>query len=415
MKVLLITSSLPLDPAGSSAGLFIRQRLFIDALKMISEQVEVLYFAHHDAGFRSIEGSVEEMQRVVQVQWGQIFKLQICRRQAPLPRTRLLGYLKAAASIFWQRSYASTSGEPQLAALNCALSSSPDLVFVHRLVSFMPLLRATGQLPPLLFDLDDIEHNSLWRRLLRGPRQLQNLATLSCIPAIMLAERAAIRLSTTSFVCSDLDVTKLKRRFGVRNVQVVPNSIRIPAMVSRCQFPRLLMLGNYGYAPNSQGIEFFVERILPILQKAIPSVELWVAGPNERALSFALNPPSGVRVLGFVDNLDELYSQVAAVICPIFSGGGTRVKVIEAASYGMPIISTRIGAEGIELENGSEILIGDKPAAFANACARVLTDPGLASRIGSAARRVAMERYDRIVTIERLAAEFRKVAEMETY
>jgi glycosyltransferase involved in cell wall biosynthesis len=104
-----------------------------------------------------------------------------------------------------------------------------------------------------------------------------------------------------------------------------------------------------------------------------------------------------------------MYAQASAVVCPIYSGGGTRVKIIEAAAYGMPIVSTTIGAEGIDLKSGIEILIADDVHAFSMACARVLGARHLASRIGAAAKRKAIALYDRDVVVTQLANEFGKM------
>jgi glycosyltransferase involved in cell wall biosynthesis len=89
----------------------------------------------------------------------------------------------------------------------------------------------------------------------------------------------------------------------------------------------------------------------------------------------------------FVDDLNTLYGKTQIVCCPIRTGGGTRIKIIEAASYGKPVVSTRVGAEGLEFEDGTEILLRDEPHQFA--------DEALRSRIGQAARAKATKLYDR--------------------
>jgi glycosyltransferase involved in cell wall biosynthesis len=85
------------------------------------------------------------------------------------------------------------------------------------------------------------------------------------------------------------------------------------------------------------------------------------------------------------------------VVCaPILSGGGTRVKIIEAAAYGKPIVSTRMGAEGIEMQDGVEIFLRDDPKSFAEACIRLLNDHTLSKRMGVAARSTAIQKYNQI-------------------
>ncbi|MBC8007710.1 MAG: glycosyltransferase family 4 protein [Prolixibacteraceae bacterium] len=411
MKALLITGWLPVDGLGPSTGLLVRQRLFVDALAKCCEQVTIMYMAHHDPDYAPLEDSALDMQATIARDFGDTFKLHVCRRRAPLKMNSPAAYMRAAASIYCQPGYASVSGSVQVEAIATALQAKPDLIFAHRLQSMLPLMRLRHGLPPLFFDLDDIEHIALQRYCLRRPTQWKLLSRLTEIPALVKAERAAIKLATTTFVCSTLDVRKLQARFGADTVQAVPNCIRIPPDTVRSDKPRLLMLGNFAYPPNRHGLEYFVETILPMVRREVPNVELLVAGTSQHKLGFAARPPAGVHLLGFVPSLDDAYSQASVAICPIYTGGGTRIKIVEAAAYGMPIVSTRIGAEGIDLQEGAEILIADTAADFASACARVLKDHALAARLGAAARQAAVAKYDRSMMLDTLAAEFRKGVE----
>jgi glycosyltransferase involved in cell wall biosynthesis len=126
-------------------------------------------------------------------------------------------------------------------------------------------------------------------------------------------------------------------------------------------------------------------------------------GP-EQIPSFRRRPP-GVKFLGFVDRLDSIYASTRVVCSPIRSGGGTRVKLVEAASYGRPIISSSIGAEGLPLMNEVSILIRDSPEDFAESCLQLLQDDGLARRLGTAARDVAKAHFDRRAIVAKIEQE----------
>src|SRR4030095_7177078 len=91
--------------------------------------------------------------------------------------------------------------------------------------------------------------------------------------------------------------------------------------------------------------------------------------------------------------------------CPIRTGGGTRIKVIEAAAYGKPIVSTHVGAEGLEFEDGREILLRDEPQAFADACIELFRDGSLSSSLGQTARAKAIKLYDRQHVIQLIQQE----------
>jgi len=103
----------------------------------------------------------------------------------------------------------------------------------------------------------------------------------------------------------------------------------------------------------------------------------------------------GIAFPGFVGDLRELYHKTKIVCAPIFSGAGTRVKIIEAAAYGKPIIAPRIGAEGIDMRDGREILIRDEVDSFIEVCLLLLRDMSLCEQLGAAARPRAIQLYDR--------------------
>jgi glycosyltransferase involved in cell wall biosynthesis len=160
------------------------------------------------------------------------------------------------------------------------------------------------------------------------------------------------------------------------------------------------------YAPNLAAATYLIESIWPSILSALPNARLTVAGAYpERIPSFAGNPP-GVEFSGFVGDLASLYKDVAVVCCPILAGGGTRIKILEAAAYGKPIVSTTVGSEGIELKNGTEILLRDDPGSFAEACIRLLKDRVMAARIGKAARSVARRLYDEKEVVKEIRSHF---------
>jgi glycosyltransferase involved in cell wall biosynthesis len=141
--------------------------------------------------------------------------------------------------------------------------------------------------------------------------------------------------------------------------------------------------------------DHLIKNIWPAVLSSLPEARLLVAGAKPESLTSYTEKPRGVTFVGFVDDLAKLYEEVAVVCCPILSGAGTRIKILEAAAYGRPIVSTTIGAEGIELKNGEEILIRDDPKSFAEACIRLLTDKSLAIRIGNRARAAVERKYMR--------------------
>jgi len=120
-----------------------------------------------------------------------------------------------------------------------------------------------------------------------------------------------------------------------------------------------------------------------------------------------------LEVLGFVENLDELYKRIRVTAVPILVGGGTRIKIIEAAAYGKPTVSTTMGAEGLEFTNESEILVRDDPKQFAEACVKLFNDSNLCEKIGLAARKKTIKLYDQDNIINSIKQHFMNLLESD--
>jgi len=154
-------------------------------------------------------------------------------------------------------------------------------------------------------------------------------------------------------------------------------------------------VATYAYSANIIAAEFLVRGVWPLVRRACPDARLIVAGNKpERIPSFAQRP-AGVEFTGFVPDLEPLYRSAAMVCCPVLSGGGTRVKILEAAAHGKAVVSTVVGAEGLDLRDGIEIVLRDGARAFAEACTELLRDPVRRDALGRAARDAVARRYDR--------------------
>jgi glycosyltransferase involved in cell wall biosynthesis len=108
-----------------------------------------------------------------------------------------------------------------------------------------------------------------------------------------------------------------------------------------------------------------------------------------------MSSPAGVEFTGIVPDIELLYGRTRVVCCPLTNGGGTRVKLIEAAAYAKPIVSTTMGAEGLAFTDGNNILIRERDADIADACVQLLEDDAQCSTLGAAAYRLATTAYDR--------------------
>ena len=127
-----------------------------------------------------------------------------------------------------------------------------------------------------------------------------------------------------------------------------------------------------------------------------------------RALQELAERCEGVRLHGYVADAVPFWTQASALAVPLLSGGGVRVKILEAMAMGVPVISTTLGCEGLDVQDGVHLLVADSPAAFAQACARVLQDSDLARHLARNARQLILERYDAKVALRTLDAVYER-------
>jgi glycosyltransferase involved in cell wall biosynthesis len=158
---------------------------------------------------------------------------------------------------------------------------------------------------------------------------------------------------------------------------------------------RVTFLGGLHWPPNAEGASWFVRDIWPRVRAQAPEAVLTIIGKDPpRPLARLGRASAGVEITGFVPDPSSFLSETAAFIVPLQAGGGMRVKILDAWSRGLPVISTRLGAEGLLARDGENLLLADDPEAFARAVVRVLREPTLAARLADGGRRTVEDHYD---------------------
>jgi glycosyltransferase involved in cell wall biosynthesis len=206
---------------------------------------------------------------------------------------------------------------------------------------------------------------------------------------------------------SERDAQIVRRDVPSLRTTVIPNGVDVelfgPRSESQVVPMTLLFFGAINYYPNTDGALFFVQEVFPALRARYPDVRLRIVGymPDSLVPELARD---GVDVVGFVDDVLAEIAGAAVIVVPLRIGGGTRLKIVEAMSMGKPIVSTRLGAEGIEVEHDRELLLADTPAELCREIGRILDDPLLGSRLGQAARATAENKYSWETAAAKLAA-----------
>lgn len=167
-------------------------------------------------------------------------------------------------------------------------------------------------------------------------------------------------------------------------------------MMERVPEPnRILHVGTMYWPPNVDAINWFVRESYPLIRQERPDVVLDIVGARPPAELLALSERGlGIHVTGYVEDLTPYQQRAALLIVPLLAGSGMRVKILNALAEGIPVVSTTLGCEGIEVTPGRDVLIGDTPEALAHEALRVLNDPALGRRLAANGRWLAEEKYD---------------------
>jgi glycosyltransferase involved in cell wall biosynthesis len=181
----------------------------------------------------------------------------------------------------------------------------------------------------------------------------------------------------------------------------MPDADRLPGYGQRAMKHDLLFVGA-PYGPNVDGMNFFLAEIFPKIIARHPTVRLAIVGKIGAALDIPAALRGHVDCLGFVPDLGAVYLAARVVICPLLAGSGTKVKLQEAMAYGVPIVTTGVGASGLAFQDGVNADIRDHPEAFAAAVVKLLQDGAMARQYSQAVRQTFEDGYAERVIYARL-------------
>lgn len=232
----------------------------------------------------------------------------------------------------------------------------------------------------------------LWRREARllAAVEAAQLAAFHHTLFVSREDRAAI-----AAVADPAERRLLDERSAILPICV--DSAALPPLAVDPHARRVTFLGTLFWPPNVEGVLWFAEQVWPLVLAARPEARLTLIGKNPPPAVQALADRSGgsIEVTGYLADPLPLLRQTAAFIVPLLSGGGMRVKILDAWAWGLPVVSTPIGAEGIEVADGTDILIAAEPAAFAAGVIALLGHPEARAALGAAGRQAVEARYDK--------------------
>lgn len=296
------------------------------------------------------------------------------------------------------------------AVVDRAVAESSFDAVICETIGSVELAPLTRQIPRLV-SLFDIQ-SELFRRL-RSITQSTIEDRLFYLPELAKIRRYEAhhyRNFTAAVTVSDKDKASLRRLCPRLPVDVVHNGVDLEyyrrggnAEVEG----RVVFVGHFGYPPNSDAARYFCRDIWPIVRQAEHTASFMVVGRDAPA-DLATVP--GVQVVGTVPDIRPYVAQAAVVVVPLRAGGGTRIKILEAMAMDKVVVSTTLGAEGLEVEDGRHIILANAPSDFAEAIVGFLRDPGRRAAMGAEARRLVAEKYSWDIQAERLDGVLHKLA-----
>ncbi|WRH68468.1 MAG: glycosyltransferase family 4 protein [Planktothrix sp. GU0601_MAG3] len=224
---------------------------------------------------------------------------------------------------------------------------------------------------------------------------------------LQFLEKKMAYKSDQIWVCSQSDADKLKQRYGQKlNPYIVPNGINvtnydtvrngqcIPAFEGKSNPHTLIFIGTFGYPPNVEAAEFLIREFYPKIKQLYPDTLLIIVGKNlPPALAAATKEESGILWTGLVEDVTPYLAAASVVITPLFKGGGTRLKILEAFAAGRPVVSTTKGAEGLDIEDKKHLLIEDKIEGMVDAVDQFWSNPTLYQHCVDNAYNLVKTRY----------------------
>jgi glycosyltransferase involved in cell wall biosynthesis len=237
-------------------------------------------------------------------------------------------------------------------------------------VEFSQLLYLVNCLPKTvtsIFTAHDVSSVSFWRRLTDTSGLSLKLVHLIRLAQVFLYEWALLRKFALVISMSKVDAGYLKRVFKVKKLCVVPNGVEkvIKLKKSRQKILTLGLIGSFSHSPNRTAFTFFLNQIAPQLLKEKIEFRFLLAGQNSPDEVYYLLLKSGftridwIKNLGFVSDVKDFYRQIDLMVAPILSGSGTRIKILESLAYQTPVVTTSIGAEGINQDAYEGLFLAD--------------------------------------------------------
>jgi sugar transferase (PEP-CTERM/EpsH1 system associated) len=296
-----------------------------------------------------------------------------------------------------------------------SLTSQNHYDIIHVEFSFMaPYLDSVNPLSQARRVL--VMHNVETRRFSRELRFANGTRRLALLTDHLLFktwEEEAVRRFHGIVAVSPLEQHWIREQVPDAAIAVLPNGVNItqfaPADTTGGS-RTIVFTGLMNYPPNIDAVIWFCNAVLPIIHRTHPEVQFTIVGDKPTRPVLALRSRRGVTVTGRVPDVRPYLADCLGLIVPVRSGAGTRLKILEAMAMRRPVVSTPVGAEGLDVVHGRNILLGETPEALAAQVVSLIEDPALSERVGSAGRELVQTTYDWRICLDGLGDLYQSLA-----
>ena len=231
----------------------------------------------------------------------------------------------------------------------------------------------------------------------------------------MRFERAICQLSAVVIATSGPDAAAFQRLAPGAHIHVVPNGIHTDEYQGNGSnvelgSAALLFTGSMSYRPNVDAVLWFAEQVLGRIRAAVPGARLYIVGQQPHPRLDPLRQREDIQITGFVQDVSPFLNSCTVYVAPLRTGGGTRLKLLQAMAARCAIVSTSIGAMGLDITAGDQALIADDALSFAQAVIALLNDPAKRAALGGAAETLVKTTYDWAAITPRLLAVYQDPA-----
>ena len=261
----------------------------------------------------------------------------------------------------------------------------------------------------------DIESHKMHRRYENEENLLKRIFFLQEYMALRRYEKKYCVMYDSNIAVSDMDKNRLQEIDKRIKINVIQNGVDCEYFTyhPRDDMSReLIFIGALDYYPNAKAMLYFCDKIWPILKRKYPELRLTIIGKNPPAQLRSLGQDGNdINILGYVEDIRPHMKRATIFICPIMEGGGTRIKILDAFSQGIPVVSTIVGAEGLDLQKGKHILLADTVTEFVDRVSDLLENEELSKSMSLCAREFVEQNYSYNIIGKKMATVYNEMVE----